>query len=116
MADNNISSVSKIEPKNTQASQLYQAYHAYMAQNQHQRTTQTPGKMSDDREKSEGAEQISKLAPGLGSTTALKFEVNSETKELIVLVVDRETQKVVNTIPPEAIKDIPVGDLMQYSI
>jgi uncharacterized FlaG/YvyC family protein len=47
---------------------------------------------------------------------SLKFMVDNDTHEVTVLIVDRATQKVVQTIPPEAMKDIPIGQLLQYSV
>lgn len=117
MTEEPISSIKKVEAQVNHSAQLYQAYQAYMAQNNRQRAPQTNGKANDPSSVSpEVARKVSKLAPGLGRTTALRFQVNPETNDLLVMVVDRETNKVINTIPPEAIKDIPVGDLMQYSI
>ena len=47
---------------------------------------------------------------------SLKFVVDNDTHEVTVLIVDKMTQKVIQTIPPEAMKDIPIGQLLQYSI
>jgi uncharacterized FlaG/YvyC family protein len=32
------------------------------------------------------------------------------------MIMDRETNKVITTIPPDKIKDVPPGDLLQYLI
>ena len=46
--------------------------------------------------------------------TSLRFQINDDTNEITVLIVDRDTEKVLHTIPAEAIKNIPAGKLMQY--
>jgi uncharacterized FlaG/YvyC family protein len=52
-----------------------------------------------------------KLAP---TDTTLKFQIDDETNEITVLIVDRASEKVLHTIPADAIKNIPAGKLMQY--
>jgi uncharacterized FlaG/YvyC family protein len=44
----------------------------------------------------------------------LKFQIDEETNEITVLIVDRATDKVLHTIPAEAIKNLPGGNLMSY--
>jgi uncharacterized FlaG/YvyC family protein len=46
--------------------------------------------------------------------TSLRFQINDDTNEITVLIVDRDTEKVLHTIPADAIKNIPAGKLMQY--
>ena len=46
--------------------------------------------------------------------TSLRFQIDDETSEITVLIVDRATEKVLHTIPADAIKNIPAGNLMQY--
>ena len=48
--------------------------------------------------------------------TSLRFKVDNETNEVTLLIVDKASEKVIRTIPPEAIKDIPPGELFQYSL
>lgn len=50
-----------------------------------------------------------------GNNTRLQFRVDDKTNDITIMIMDRETDKVIRTIPPEAIKDIPVGQLMEYS-
>jgi uncharacterized FlaG/YvyC family protein len=47
--------------------------------------------------------------------TRLQFRVDDKTNDVTIMIMDKATDKVVRTIPPEAIKDIPVGQLMEYS-
>jgi uncharacterized FlaG/YvyC family protein len=49
------------------------------------------------------------------SNTSLRFMVDDKTQDVTVLIVDRKTDKVLMTIPAEAIEKIPAGELFQYS-
>jgi uncharacterized FlaG/YvyC family protein len=51
----------------------------------------------------------------VGSNTSLQFRVDEKTNQVTILIKDKESDKVIRTIPPEAIKDIPTGQLMEYS-
>jgi uncharacterized FlaG/YvyC family protein len=55
-------------------------------------------------------------AAGFMSNNILKFQVDDKTKQVTVMIVDKESGKVVKTIPSEALRDIPAGKLLQYSI
>jgi uncharacterized FlaG/YvyC family protein len=43
----------------------------------------------------------------------LKFQVDQKTNEVTVLILDRSTHKVVRTIPPEEMKNMDPGKLLQ---
>jgi uncharacterized FlaG/YvyC family protein len=121
MTDEPISSVKRVEMQPNQTAQVYQAYQASLSQSRLKTSgvdlnTPKSGNSSESQSGESDQKTLSSLAPGLGRTTALRFKVNSKTNELIVQVVDRATEKVISTIPPDAIKDIPVGELMQFSI
>ncbi len=47
------------------------------------------------------------------SSTRLQFQVDSKTNDVIILIKDKDTDKIVRTIPSEAIKDIPPGQILQ---
>jgi uncharacterized FlaG/YvyC family protein len=47
--------------------------------------------------------------------TRLQFRVDEKTNDVTIMIMDKATDKVIRTIPPEAIKDIPIGQLMEYS-
>ncbi len=47
--------------------------------------------------------------------TRLQFQVDSKTNDIIILIRDKNSDKVVRTIPAEAIKDIPPGQILQRS-
>jgi hypothetical protein len=49
------------------------------------------------------------------NNTRLQFRVDDKTNDVTIMIMDKETDKVIRTIPPEAIKDIPTGQLMEYS-
>jgi uncharacterized FlaG/YvyC family protein len=47
--------------------------------------------------------------------TRLQFQVDSKTNDVIILIKDKESDKIVRTIPAEAIKDLPPGQILQRS-
>ncbi len=47
--------------------------------------------------------------------TRLQFQVDSKTNDIIILIKDKDSDKIVRTIPSEAIKDIPPGQILQRS-
>jgi uncharacterized FlaG/YvyC family protein len=49
------------------------------------------------------------------ANTSLRFMVNEKTKEVSILIVDRQSNKVLFTIPPDAVKDLPPGELLQFN-
>jgi uncharacterized FlaG/YvyC family protein len=49
------------------------------------------------------------------SGTKLQFRVDEKSNDVTIMILDKDTDKVIRTIPPEAIKDIPTGQLMEYS-
>ncbi|MEI8133184.1 MAG: flagellar protein FlaG [Leptolinea sp.] len=51
----------------------------------------------------------------VNSGTQLQFRVDEKTNDVTIMIMDKATDKVIRTIPPEAIKDIPIGQLMEYS-
>ena len=123
-----VDNVPSVEP-NVAASQLYNVYQNYRDKLQKQtnrgyeasNSTNLSGKkeiptLDPAKVDEESAKAISKIAPNLGQDTMLKFEVDAQANKVTVLVVDKATEKIVTTIPPEAIKDIPSGDLLQYSV
>jgi uncharacterized FlaG/YvyC family protein len=75
--------------------------------------------------KTEASSQEGRILEQVGETinqkltqtnTSLKFQIDEETNEITVLIVDRSTNKVLHTIPAEAIKNLPSGNLMQYFV
>lgn len=84
-----VSRVKPVESQVNHAAQLYQAYQNYLNQNR-SKTTEAKGKGNANMQQnnqssqdSEMAKKVSKLAPGLGKETALRFEVNSDTQDVI---------------------------------
>jgi len=63
------------------------------------------------------ASQPAKTSPAASAyaQTRLQFQVDSKTNDIIILIRDKNSDKVVRTIPAEAIKDIPPGQILQRS-
>ena len=54
--------------------------------------------------------------PLISRDTNLKFQVDDKTHQVTIMIMDRATNKVITTIPPDKLKDVPPGDLLQYMI
>jgi hypothetical protein len=66
--------------------------------------------------KSETAPQSEPKAPtGSGgfSDVRLKFQVDEKTNEVTCMVIDRSSHRVIRTIPPDELKNLREGDLVQ---
>ncbi len=75
-------------------------------------------KQTETKERPAVKQQEARAAYGkniAGNNTRLQFRVDDKTNEITILIKDKESDKVIRTIPPEAIKDIPSGQLMEYS-
>jgi uncharacterized FlaG/YvyC family protein len=69
--------------------------------------------------KAEAADQAAQKpaqVPLISRDTNLKFQVDDKTHQVTIMIMDRATNKVITTIPPDKIKDVPPGDLLQYMI
>lgn len=47
------------------------------------------------------------------AATRLQFQVDAKTNDVIILIRDQDTDKVIRTIPGDAIKDLPPGQILQ---
>ena len=47
--------------------------------------------------------------------TRLQFQVDAKSNDVIILIRDKESDKVVRTIPADAIKNLPPGQILQKS-
>jgi uncharacterized FlaG/YvyC family protein len=77
-------------------------------------------KRTEQKQRPAIKQQAAKSAKAYGSSnnndgTRLQFRVDEKTNDVTIMIMDKETDKVIRTIPPEAIKDIPTGQLMEYS-
>ena len=43
----------------------------------------------------------------------LQFKIDPETNDITVIVMDRESEQVIRTIPPEELSDLVEGDLLE---
>lgn len=112
MSENPINTVNRVE------TQIVQSVQVQAAQVQTQYKKETPPAKPVDTPKQDEApkqEVIKASSRASSRQTNLEFRVDPDKNEVMVIVVDKVTKKVVATIPPEAIKDIPPGELMEYS-
>ncbi len=61
------------------------------------------------------ASESKPAAPAVKSVAdiQLKFQVNDETKQVTVYVVDRESKRVIRSIPPDELNNLQAGDLVE---
>lgn len=119
MAENTVSGVNRVDVQNAQAMQQ-QAQQMSSARQQVAKSKEANTKVrlvDVGKEKEERpADSFREEHLPIGKDTSLKFRVDAEKREVTILIVDRATDKVIATIPPEAIKDLPPGELLNYPI
>lgn len=111
MSDKQVNAVSRVDMDGS--SRLVQV----AAQAQEASQKQTSSRRAEAaKQEDQILEQMSqKLSQTLTPVnTSLKFQIDEETNEITVLIVDRATDKVLHTIPAEAIKNLPAGNLLSY--
>jgi uncharacterized FlaG/YvyC family protein len=69
-----------------------------------------PAQQSDQKSQSE---QKPQSGPGNYSDVRLKFSVDEKTNQVTCMVIDRTSHKVIRTIPPDELKNLREGDLVQ---
>jgi uncharacterized FlaG/YvyC family protein len=112
MSDNPINSINRVETQSikTVQAQVTQIQAQYQKESAQVKPVETPKKEDATQSNTNKGSSFQE-----GRQTNLQFRVDPQKNEVMVVVVDRETNKVIATIPPDAIKDIPPGELMQYS-
>lgn len=128
MSDNPIPNVNRVEPqtlKTIQAqtpqviSQIQSEVEAIAPERVNQTVKDDPAKMANQDAKQQTAgepkKETTQKVPLQDRQTALRFRVDAKTNEVTMLIVDKSSDKVISTIPPEAIKDLPSGEIFQYS-
>ncbi len=71
---------------------------------------QAPPEDLQSQETSSTKRQASKA---LYTDVHLKFQVDDDTKEITVLILDRISKEVIRTIPPEELSNLRAGDLFE---
>jgi uncharacterized FlaG/YvyC family protein len=112
MSENPINTVNRVETQIVQSTQVHaaQVKAQYKKEPPPAKPVETPAKDTAPKK-----EEIQASIKASSRQTNLEFRVDPDKNEVMVIVVDKATKKVVATIPPEAIKDIPPGDLIEYS-
>jgi len=129
MSDNPVSNVSRVDFSPAQLPQVTQqvnqpAQSPSAPQNVQPaapKTAEAPKAVEASRKEAakEAAsqQQVQKAqVPLISRETNLKFQVDDKTHQVTIMIMDRATNKVITTIPPDKIKDVPPGDLLQYMI
>lgn len=114
MADQNVNQVLKIDSESAGISRAVQ-----MAQSALEEAARIRAEQAEKAERVVEMQSKSaskeKPAPPVASPMDihLKFQIDEETKEVTVFVVDRATQKVIRTIPSEELNNLNAGDLVE---
>ncbi|MBI9047911.1 MAG: flagellar protein FlaG [Anaerolineaceae bacterium] len=115
MSENQVNSISRVDMDGPSRLAMITAQSVEVSQKQFAQS-----KSASIATKSENQEHImEKVSQAVNQrlspmNTTLKFQIDDETNDITVLIVDRATDKILHTIPAEAIKNIPAGQLMQY--
>jgi uncharacterized FlaG/YvyC family protein len=76
----------------------------------------TPGAVTmqaDNRGKDQAELKKEKKFSNPHTDLTLKFKIDEETNDVTIVMVDRETRKVVRTIPPEEMTKLDPGELIE---
>jgi hypothetical protein len=134
MSDFTISSIGSINPIDTGAGPMAQPSGASQADPAAPRmgapalTESTPAKVppaqadlaapkpgAPDQPKAEKTEEKPLIPVNNGDNVAIHFKVDSKTHNITVYVVDRETRRVLRSIPPEELNKLQTGDLLELT-
>jgi len=111
MSDNSVQGVGKVDFSNTNRSQVQEAQ-TDLALRALGAAGATHGAVKSTGDVPERKSQpiIKNL-----SDVRLKFQVDPETKDVTVLVLDKASKKVIRTIPPEDIRKLNEGELFELA-
>lgn len=120
MAENSISQVGRLDPDI--ASKMVQEVAVHLEYRSKQVdvpafSQEIAKQMKTEQKIEQKAEPDTTRAEGSSSSTktALRFQVDMKTHDVTIMIVDKATDKVIATVPAEAIKNIPSGQLLHYS-
>jgi uncharacterized FlaG/YvyC family protein len=118
MSDNPVSNVKRVEATNIQATQVQVQTQTTTSQavNKDVNKIKTTDDVNRDVQTNQEQKSTQKQGVFQGRETNLKFEVDTKTHQVTVMIMDKDTNKVISTIPPDKIKDIPPGDLAHFAV
>jgi uncharacterized FlaG/YvyC family protein len=120
MSDNSVSNVNRVDMQGAQMAQASQTAGQQAAPKE--AVTNTAPKVVEAARKEAAQEAAAQVqakqaqVPLISRETNLKFQVDAKSHQVTIMIMDRATNKVITTIPPDKIKDVPPGDLLQYMI
>jgi len=71
------------------------------------------GDAASKAQQAKPAAPAEKPNPLVMSNVSLKFEVNEKTNEITIKILDDKTKKVIRSIPPEELKDLRDGVMVE---
>jgi hypothetical protein len=105
MPDNTISGVQKVA--------VDPVVHASVAAYGLEATSGTQKPAGPKSEPAPQTEAKPQAASGGFSDVRLKFQVDEKTNEVTCMVIDKSSHRVIRTIPPDELKNLREGDLVQ---
>jgi len=110
MADHTVQGISRIEPGSGTAAQAVQHTQHVSESGLVEAVSSLRGK---GPEKVSGAESKPQAVQKNLADVRLKFQVDPDTNDITVLILDKTSNKVIRTIPPDEIKNLREGGLVE---
>ena len=119
MSDNPVSNVNRldVQPAQQVQAQISGQVTAQAIKEKEKPVAEKPADVVKKEDQSEVPKPAQEAQlPLVSRATNLKFQVDEKPHQVTIMIMDRATNKVITTIPPDKIKDVPPGDLLQYMI
>jgi uncharacterized FlaG/YvyC family protein len=114
MSDFNIKPIGKPETE-TRSMELYQVFQPQETAGTEKVAVTRPTAPDETEKPAERPPEQKAQLPVSQSDVVLKFQVNDETKEITVFLVDRASKKVLRSIPPDEVTKLKPGELLRLS-
>jgi len=111
MGENVIQTVGQTDSE-TRAAVMYQMFQNQMYKSTNAAPAPQPEK-SEKPAQPEKVEEKQSLLPVTNSDTFLRFMVDEKSNDITVYVVDRASQRVMRSIPPNEVNNLKAGDLLK---
>ncbi|MBN1267437.1 MAG: flagellar protein FlaG [Anaerolineales bacterium] len=108
MSDRYISSIGSSDPDYTGSMHQMESYSRVKSAEAGMPRGDPEPKKAELRETNSGHSQVTKPA-----SVHLQFKIDPSTNDITVIVMDRESEQIIRTIPPEELNDLVEGDLLE---
>lgn len=114
MSDYSIKPVGKTEVE-SRSIELYQLFQTQETSAAEKAAVTRPTAPDEAEKTSERPPEQKTQLPVSQSDVVLKFQVNEDTNEITVFLVDRASKQVLRSIPPDEVTKLKAGDLLKLS-